>query len=175
VATSTVTSNAPTTWTPVAFATVNRDELTAQTSSSIYDFDAPADYQGFCWIQFQKQASVNATGHRAVRVRYAGNPILEMSQPANSLIHTSIVVPFAFRSTVVTDQFIVDVAHNEGVTLSVTGSLWFNRTGPGPKGDAGPQGIAGPTGAVGAQGPIGPAGTIVTNTTTFAAIGGDDS
>lgn len=169
-----VTSNLPTTFTTMAFATVERDELNAQTSSTNYDV-AAGDYQGTVYVRFEKQVSVNASGFRAVQVVYNGTVINSVIVPANTLVHTDICVPFEFRSVSSSHTFNVKVAHNEGVSLSVNGNLWFNATGPGVQGPQGPAGPAGATGSTGAQGPVGPAGTIATNTTTFANIGGDDS
>lgn len=175
LATTTVTSNLPTAYTLVAFSTVVRDELTAQTSSTAYDFTPTADFSGWVSIEFQKQASVNATGFRALRVEYNGALISESIVAAASLVHTRITLPFAVRATSSSHALSVKAAHNEGVSLAISGTLWVNQTGPGPKGDQGPTGPQGSTGAVGAQGPQGPAGSIATNTTTFATLGGDDS
>lgn len=175
IASTTVTTNAPTAWSPVAFATVVRDDLASQVSSSAYKFTAGSDYTGWVWIQFQKQPSTSATGFRALHIKYAGTVIVEDQDSAVSAVHTSLVVPFAFRSVNSTDQLVVEVSHNEGVTINLVGNLWINQTGPGPQGPAGPQGLQGAVGPTGAQGPVGPAGSVASNTTTFATLGGDDS
>ena len=175
IATTTVTSNMPTAYSLVAFGTVTRDELAAQTSSTVYDFTPTADFSGWVTIEFQKQASVNASGFRAVRVEYNSVLVAETIVAASTLTHTKITLPFAVRSTNSSHALSVKVAHNEGVSLAITGGLWINQTGPGPKGDQGDPGVQGSVGPVGAQGPQGPAGSIATNTTTFASLGGDDS
>ena len=174
VGTTTVTTNLPTAWTTMAFATVDRDELNAQTSTTNYDFGL-GDYQGTAWVRFEKQVSVAATGFRAVQAIYNGVIMNSVMIPANSLIHTDICIPFEFRCTNTAHVFNIRVAHNEGVSLSVNGALWFNATGPGAQGPQGPEGPTGPIGPQGVQGPIGPAGSVANNTTTFATLGGDNS
>lgn len=169
-----ITTSMPTTWTKVAFATVTRDELDAQTSTTNYDLN-DGDYQGTVWVRFNKQVSTSASGFRAVRALYAGATVAEMIIPANTLVHTTITLPYAFRSLSGSDVFNIEVAHNEGVALSIDAQMWMNRTGPGMQGPTGPQGPAGPTGPMGLQGPTGPAGSIANNTTTFATLGGDDN
>lgn len=177
IATTTVTSNEFTAFTNVAFGTVTRDDLSAAQSSTNFVFSpdvSGADYRGEVWIKYGKQASVNATGGRAVRVMYGGTQIAGCSIPANSLMSTEICVPFSFRSTSISTVLNIVTAHNEGVSLSINGRMLVNRVGPGPQGVQGIQGPAGPTGATGAQGPIGPAGSVANNTTTFATLGGDN-
>lgn len=177
IATATVTSNELATYTNVAFATVTRDDLSAAQSSTNFVFSpdvSGADYRGEVYIKYSKQASVNASGSRSVRVMYGGFQLAGVTLPASVLMNTEITLPFSFHSTSISTVLNVVTAHNEGVTLSVTGRMWLNRTGPGPTGPQGPAGIQGSPGPVGAQGPIGPAGSIATNTTTFASIGGDD-
>jgi hypothetical protein len=174
IASTTITSNLPTAYTLVAFATVVRDDISAQKSSSNFDV-AAGDYQGTVMLSFSKQTSVNATGFRSVQAVYKGAVIASATHNAVSAVGTDINLHFAFKSTVATDVLYIQVAHNEGVNLTVTGRLWINNTGPGAPGPAGPQGAQGVPGPTGAQGPQGPAGTVANNTTTFATLGGDNS
>lgn len=169
---STITSNYPTTFTNVAFGTVVRDELSAQTSTVNFTVDAGADYSWYVEIRFYKQAAVNGTGYRAVQAVYNSVVIAEHLIPANSLVDTILRMPFAFRSVSSSDVLNIKVSHNDTASLNITGKLWVNQTGPGAQGIQGIQGIQGPQGDVGPQGPIGPAGAIVNNTTTIADIGG---
>lgn len=172
VALSTVTSNFPTTYTNVAFGTVVRDELSAQSSTVNFVFSPGADYALYAQIRFYKQAAVNGTGYRAIQAVYNSVVIAEEIVPANFLVDTVLRMPFAFRSVSGTDVLNIKVSHNDTASLNVTGSLWINQTGPGAQGIQGIQGIQGPQGDVGPQGPIGPSGAIVNNTTTIADIGG---
>lgn len=172
VALSTVTSNFPTTYTNVAFGTVVRDELSAQSSTVNFTLDAGSDYAFYVEIRFYKQAAVNGTGFRAVQAVYNGVVIANELIPANSLVDTIVRMPFAFRSVSGTDVLNIKVSHNDTANLNVTGAMWINQTGPGAQGVQGVQGIQGPQGDVGPQGPIGPSGAIVNNTTTIADIGG---
>lgn len=174
IGTTTITSNLPTAWSNMAFGTVVRDELSAQTSTVNYDL-ATGDYTGVVYVQFQKQTSVSASGFRGVQVISAGVTVAQMLIPANTLVHTDITLPFALRSASASDVINIKVAHNEGVSINVLGNLWFNKTGPGVQGAIGPQGPVGATGPQGVQGPVGPAGSVANNTTTFATLGGDNS
>lgn len=172
VALTTVTSNFPTAYTNVAFGTVVRDELNAQSSTVNFTLDAGSDYAFYVEIRFYKQASVNGTGFRAVQAVYNSVVIADELIPANSLVDTVLRMPFAFRSVSGTNVLNIKVAHNDTASLNITGRLWINQTGPGAQGTQGIQGIQGPQGDVGPQGPIGPSGAIVNNTTTISDIGG---
>lgn len=170
---TTITSNAPTAYTLIGFSTIVRDLIGCQFSSSAYRFPA-GDYQASVWLSFTKQASVNATGFRCVQALYKGVVIAQDIDGAVSQVSTDLQLAFGFSSTVNTDQLQIQVAHNEGVTLNISGRLWLNATGPGPQGATGAQGVQGPVGPTGLQGPVGPAGSVTANTTTFATLGGDD-
>lgn len=171
-ATSTITSNYPTTWSNLAFGTVVRDELNAQTSTVNFRLPSGRDYTVIFKARFYKQASVNATGYRALQVVYNGVVLTEEIISAVSLTDTVVTLNMGIRSTSVTDVLNFKVSHNEPVTIGVAGALWINATGAGVQGEQGIQGIQGPQGDVGPQGPVGPPGTIIDNTTTISTIGG---
>lgn len=172
VAATTITSNYPTAYSNLAFASVTRDELSAVQSTTNFVLPPGADYYVSAVIRFYKQTSINATGFRAVQFYYANQVVVEAIIPANSLVDTIIPLQFGVRSVSGTDVLNIKVAHNEPATINVAGALWLSRTGPGAQGEQGAQGIQGPQGPTGPQGPIGPAGAIVNNSTTIADIGG---
>ena len=172
IATSTITSNYPTTWTAVAYPTVTRDELDLQQSTTNYFLPAGADYNIMARIRFVKQSATNATGYRGIQLVYNSVNVWDEIVSAVSLTDTIVTLRAGVRSIVGTDVLQVKVSHNEPATINVTGTLWINRTGPGIQGPQGLQGIQGPQGEDGPQGPIGPEGSLVTSTTTIADIGG---
>lgn len=175
LAATSVTNNVMTTYSVMSFANVDHDDLSAVKSVSNFQFVPGADYGGQVTIRFYKQASVNGTGTRGVRVVYANTVINEAEQAACVLTNTTLTVPFAFRCTSGTDMLQIMLAQTDTVSLVVNGGLWVSETGPGPAGPQGAQGIQGSVGAIGPQGPIGPAGALIANTTTYTTMGGDDS
>jgi hypothetical protein len=167
-----VTSNYPTAYGNLVFATVVRDELNAQTSTVNFRLTAGSDFNVVAEVRFFKQTAVNGSGFRAVQAVYNSVVIGEVLVPANVAVDTIVRLPVGVRSTSTTDVLNIKIAHNDTATLNVSGRLWINATGPGVQGPQGVQGIQGDVGPLGPQGPIGPAGSIVTPTTTIADIGG---
>ena len=173
--TSSVTTNAFTTYSAVAFAGVDHDDLSAAKSSANFSFTPGADYLAVATVKFKKQPATNGSGSRSLRLYKAEVVLAEVNIPAGVLLDTTVQLSFGIRSTSGTDVYQIRAAQNDTASLVINGSLWFNQIGPGPKGDQGVQGIQGSVGQIGPQGPIGPSGSIATNTTTFASLGGDDA
>lgn len=155
----------------VSFSQVVRDDISSHQSATNHAIGV-GEWQGVAYASISKQASGNATGSRSLQVLYNGVKIGGVTCAAAPTLPTEISLPFTIHAD--SDGLLVQVqvAQDEGATLSLSGRLWISRIGPGPKGDAGPQGPPGLPGPVGAPGPQGPAGTIGNNSTTFAQIGG---
>lgn len=123
-------------------------------------------------VVFAKPSSSNASGWRRIGLQYNGsesaagtiNSIPDIDSQLN--LHTFVKATSAGLTLTGT------VSHSDVVSLAATVKIYCTRVGPGAQGVAGPQGSTGVAGPVGPTGPQGPAGALVTNTTTYASIGG---
>jgi hypothetical protein len=121
---------------------------------------------------FRKPSSANASGWRKLWLRYDG--VTWETQAQNSI--PDIDCEFSVRAVIGATAAgkIVQVfgRQSDAVSIAVASHVYVTRLGPGPAGAAGDSGDAGPPGPIGPTGPQGPAGSLISNTTTFASIGG---
>lgn len=154
----------------VAFDTVVIDDYSAVQSLTNLK-PGVGNFYITAYVRISKQASVNATGARAIRILLDDQPISGNSMSAPPTIAWDGQCTTGVHITNPDSIIKIQAFQNDGVTLQITSArVWLCRTGSGPRGIQGIQGPVGPIGPVGPAGPTGPAGTIGNNTTTFAAI-----
>jgi hypothetical protein len=122
--------------------------------------------------QWTKPSTQNAGGWRKLEILYNAAVWDAVSQ--NAVPDTDTFGACRSLIPVTTPGLFVNfqATQSDSVAISTQSKFYATQLGPGAQGGPGPQGPAGPVGQTGPTGPIGPAGTLVTNTTTFANIGG---
>lgn len=171
VATSSVSSDYPATWTNMVFSNVSHDDLSAVQSSINFQLTAGQDYNIIVNTKFFKPG-VSGAGFRGVQAVYDGVVVAEHITNSITNVHTAVPLMFSLRSTSSSKVLNIKVTHSQSVSINVSGSIWINAVGPGVQGPQGEQGVPGPVGPQGPAGPQGPSGSLIDNTTTIAAIGG---
>ena len=172
VASSSVTSNYPTTWANMVFGNVVHDDISAIKSSTNIQLPSGRDYNIVVNTRFFKPVSVSGAGFRGVQAVYDDLVIAEHITNSITNVDTAVPLIFSIRSTSSAKVLNIKLTHSQSTSINISGSLWINAVGPGQPGPEGPGGPAGPAGPQGATGPQGPAGSLIDNTTTIAAIGG---
>lgn len=168
-ATATGTSVATSNDTLVSYDSVTTDDFSAAQSLTNFE-PGIGDYHVTAYIKFSKQSEINASGSRIVRLLKENVVQAAITVSAVPTIPTEVTLTAGVHLTDDLDTLQIQVWHNEGVTLQVTGRLFFTKVGPGQRGLTGPEGPKGDIGPQGPEGPQGPAGTITDNTTTFAML-----
>lgn len=156
---------------PLSYPTTLIDQPSLQTALTVFTLPVGL-WQVRVGVTFAKPSSANAAGWRKLRITYDGTDHSVDTRMAIPDVDTAFGLNAFIPVTAGGKQLVIYARHSDTVSLSVLSHIYITRVGPGAQGDPGPQGVAGSAGPIGPTGPIGPAGSLVTNSTTFADIGG---